>query len=139
MSEEFIGDIYGELVVAEIYDASGTLVTTRCQLFTKEKYFNWENPNLCAEIKDIDGGVEITVTAESFAKAVEIDFKSADVVLSDNYFDITRGSVTVTAKTDLSADPAGHQPLYRLFPAGGFCGQLLYAAVCDHPGQQYGP
>jgi len=107
MSEEFIGDVYGELVVAEIYGASGTLVTTRCQLFTKEKYFNWENPKLCAEIKDIDGGVEITVTAESFAKAVEIDFKSADVVLSDNYFDITRGSVTVTAKTDLAAERLG--------------------------------
>lgn len=103
MSEEFVTDVYGELVVAEIYDAFGSLVTTRCQLFTKEKYFKWENPNLRAEIRDIDGGIEITVTADSFAKAVEIDFESADIILSDNYFDITRGSVTVTAKTGISA------------------------------------
>ena len=104
MSEAFVTDAYGEYMVAEIYDSFRNLVTVRCQLFTREKYFNWENPNLRAEVKDIDGGVEIKVSADFFAKAVEIDFASADVILSDNYFDITSADgVTVTAKTDLSA------------------------------------
>lgn len=104
MSEEFVTDAYGEYMTAEIYDMSGCLVTGRCQLFTREKHFAWKNPKLCAEIKDIDGGVEIKVSAENFAKAVEIDFSDADVVLSDNYFDITDADgVTVKAKTDLSA------------------------------------
>lgn len=103
MSEEFVGDIYGEYMVAELYDEFGDLVTTRCQLFTCEKYFLFENPNLSASITEEAGEIKIHISASSFAKAVEIDFDDLDVILSDNYFDITDSdgvTVTVRGKAD---------------------------------------
>ena len=39
------------------------------------------------------------------AKDVFVDFDGADIVLSDNYFDLTdKTAYTVLARTDLSAD-----------------------------------
>ena len=38
---------------------------------------------------------EITVTADTYAKSVEIQNKNQDLVLSDNYFDLNGGSKTV--------------------------------------------
>ena len=56
------------------------------------------------EIRDCTDGVEIIVSASAFAKYVEIDFKEADVVLSDNYVDVTSTApVTVFSKTSYSA------------------------------------
>ena len=40
-------------------------------------------------------GDEITVYADTYAKAVEIDSLDSDFILSDNYFDMNAGSKTV--------------------------------------------
>ena len=73
-------------------------------LFTLPKYFEWKKPNVVADIQDIEDGVEITLTANCFARYVEVDFEDADVVLSDNYVDITSGEpVKLVAKTKYNA------------------------------------
>lgn len=58
-------------------------------LFTKESAFKFKNPNLNAEILGSDKRFSITLSADAFTKGVELDFGDIDVVLSDNYFDIT--------------------------------------------------
>lgn len=73
------------------YDVDGKTVSRGTTLFTAHKRFDFENPNLRCEIN----GDEITVYADTYAKAVEIDSPDSDFVLSDNYFDMNAGSYTV--------------------------------------------
>lgn len=56
-------------------------------LFTAPKHFEFENPSVSYEIN----GDEITVTAEKYAKYIEIDSPDSDFILSDNYFDLDGG------------------------------------------------
>ena len=56
-------------------------------LLTAPKHFEFEDPSLTYEVN----GDEITVTAQRYAKYVEIDSPDSDFVLSDNYFDINGG------------------------------------------------
>ena len=56
-------------------------------LFTAPTHFEFENPSLSYVIN----GNEITVTAEKYARYVEIDSPDSDFVLSDNYFDLNSG------------------------------------------------
>ena len=89
---------------ADLYDDEGKFLMRQTYLFALPKDFGWKEPDIQVEIQDCTDGVEITVSVSSFAKYVEIDFKDADVVLSDNYVDVTsRTPVTVFAKTDYSA------------------------------------
>lgn len=60
-------------------------------LFTVPKHFNFVDPELEFSINED----EITVYAKSFAKYVEIYSPDSDFVLSDNYFDMNKGSKTV--------------------------------------------
>ena len=60
-------------------------------IFTKPKCFDFENPNLKAERK----GDEISITASSYAQYVTVSSEDEDIVLSDNCFDMERGTVTV--------------------------------------------
>ena len=55
--------------------------------------------------EDVCGGVLVTLSADSFAKDVEISFASSAPVLSDNYFDlISSEPVSVTVYTDKTAN-----------------------------------
>lgn len=60
-------------------------------LFCPPKHFAFADPHLQAGIV----GDTITVFADAYARSVEIDFADADVVLSDNYFDMDAGTRTV--------------------------------------------
>lgn len=60
-------------------------------LFTAPKFFKFQSPNLSCEIN----GDEITVFSDCYAKSVEIYSLDSDFVLSDNYFDMNKGSKTV--------------------------------------------
>ena len=72
-------------VVDDIIVSEGTV------LFTVPKHFNFLDPNLKYEIN----GDTITVHADAFAKYVEIYSPDSDFILSDNYFDMNRGTKTV--------------------------------------------
>jgi len=67
---------------------------------TFPKYFHYKNPNLQVSVD----GNKITVTADAYAKSVEILNENEDIVLSDNYFDMNAGSKTVEV---LSGDLTG--------------------------------
>lgn len=64
-------------------------------LFTAPKHYHFQDPKLSYKLE----GNRITVTAEHYAKSVEIDCPNADIVLSDNYFDMEAGSVQVEILT----------------------------------------
>ena len=55
------------------------------------KYFKYQDPQLTATVHD----GKITVKASAYARGVEILNDNEDLVLSDNYFDMNAGEVTV--------------------------------------------
>ena len=69
-----------------LLDEAGSLVGEGSVLFCAPKHFKFADPKLNAFVKDD----EIIVTAEGYARSVEI-MAGADVVLSDNYFDMDGG------------------------------------------------
>ena len=70
---------------------NGEVISFGTVLFTKPKHFNFRNPQIQLEVK----GDEITVTADAFAKYVYIRNENDDLVLSDNFFDMNKGTKTV--------------------------------------------
>jgi beta-mannosidase len=60
-------------------------------LFTAPKHYRFVDPHLTYEIKD----GSIIIKAEAYAKGVEISSPDCDLLLSDNYFDMNAGTVTV--------------------------------------------
>ncbi len=64
-------------------------VTRKTLLFTSPKRFRFADPDIKAQISGSGRSHTITLRAEAFAKDVEISFEGHDVVLQDNYIDIT--------------------------------------------------
>ncbi len=60
-------------------------------LFTAPKYYDFENPHLTCTVS----GDEITVYSDAFAQCVQIDSPDSDFILSDNCFDMEKGTKTV--------------------------------------------
>lgn len=60
-------------------------------LFVPPKHFDFALPQIKTVISEHEDRFIISVTAKAFAKHVEIDFKALDVILSDNYFDLSAG------------------------------------------------
>lgn len=97
-------DVYDTYLYADLYDASGNFLTRRTQLLVPPKHFSWRKPTVTVTAEDIPGGVAFRVSADVFAKNVYLDFRDRDLVLSDNYFDLTAPKAyTVTAQTQASA------------------------------------
>ncbi len=98
-------DVYSTYFYADLYDEAGSFIMRQTQLFTKPKHFDWIKPEIRLEAKDVEGGVEFCLSANVFAKAVELDFANRDVILSDNYMDLVDGNAyVITAKTEYSAE-----------------------------------
>ena len=71
----------------ELLDTRDNIVGSGSVLFCAPKHFRFRNPKLQARIE----GDEIIVSAESYARSVEIQC-GTDVVLEDNFFDMNAGS-----------------------------------------------
>ena len=68
---------------------NGEIVSAGSVLFCAPKHFAFENPHLRAEAVGSD---EILVTADAYAKSVEIRNGDDTLLLSDNYFDMNPGT-----------------------------------------------
>lgn len=80
-----------DLVLAyELISNEGEIITSSSLLFTKPRLFHMPDPKIKVTVLDCDGKTcAIKVEAEKYASHVEIDLKDHDLILSDNYFDIT--------------------------------------------------
>ena len=88
---------------AELYDENDTLIARSTLLGTEAKDFNFKKPNIEIKTEKAENGVYLTLTSDTLAKNVQISFKSRDITLSDNYFDLPNGEpYKVFASTDLT-------------------------------------
>lgn len=71
----------------------------------KQKDMDYPKVDLQTEVCPIEGGYEVTVSADKFARAVCLSVADNESVYSDNYFDVQpKSSVQVQVKTRLSAE-----------------------------------
>jgi beta-mannosidase len=73
------------------YIVDGEEVSFGTVLFTKPKHFNFVDP----QIKLTVDGDTITVTASAYAKYLYICNETDDLILSDNFFDMDKGTKTI--------------------------------------------
>ena len=71
----------------------------------KQKDMDYPKVDLQTEVRSIEGGYEVTVSADKFARAVCLSVADNESVYSDNYFDVQpKSSVQVQVRTRLSAE-----------------------------------
>lgn len=71
----------------------------------KQKDMDYPKVDLQTEVRSIEGGYEVMVSADKFARAVCLSVADNESVYSDNYFDVQpKGSVQVQVRTRLSAE-----------------------------------
>lgn len=79
---------------------SGDTISEGTVLFCPPKHFRFIDPKLSLRVE----GKEIVVTAEHYAKSIEIRNEKDDLILSDNFFDLNGGEKRVTI---CKGEPAG--------------------------------
>jgi beta-mannosidase len=76
---------------------SEALVATAVSTFVPNKHLELPDPHLRAGVRQVGDSLAIDVSAAALARHVELSLEGADVVFSDNYFDIPAGRTrTVT-------------------------------------------
>ena len=83
-------DVFGQYVSYEAWEGD-TCISEGSVIFSYPKYFHYLDPQLSYRIE----GDEIVVSAKAYAKGVEILNLSEDLILSDNYFDMSAGEKRV--------------------------------------------
>lgn len=95
------GDVYVRVTYA---DKSGKLYDNNYYL-GKQKEMNYPKVNLTTEVQPMEGGYEVTVSSDKFARAVFLSIADNESLYSDNYFDVQpNGSVKVQVITQLPVD-----------------------------------
>lgn len=83
-------DVFSEYVSYGMRQ-DGKVISEGTVIFSYPKYFRYENPHLSYRLE----GDEIFVSADAYAKSVEIQNEQEDFILSDNYFDMNGGEKRV--------------------------------------------
>lgn len=69
----------------------------------EQKDLNYEKANISWSAKKVDGGYDVTLKSDVFARGVFMSLSGIDNFFEDNYFDLLPGKeVTINVKTDLS-------------------------------------
>jgi len=79
-------DVINNLYYYELL-MDGKTVSEGSVIFTAPKHFDFPDPKLTYRIE----GDEVIVTAEAYAKSVELMPEDADAIFEDNYFDMIKG------------------------------------------------
>ncbi len=87
---------YNEYVVHFTYEfeVKGETVSQGSVLLTPPKYYEFEDPHLTVTADPVKK--ELTVTAQAYAKSVCIEGADGELFLEDNFFDMEKGSRTVS-------------------------------------------
>jgi beta-mannosidase len=74
-----------------LLDENGIEISGGSVIFSLPKYFKYEDPKL-----ELEASADtITITSSAYARGVEILNDNEDIILSDNYFDMDKGTKTI--------------------------------------------
>lgn len=96
------------------FETGGAVVSEGTTLFCAPKHYEFLDPELSVSVN----GDEVTVTAANYAQAVSIETPDGVLRLSDNFFDMEKGSKTVKILPSRDFTEAG-DALHEADPEGG--------------------
>ena len=89
-------------IYAQLTDKNKNIYSNQYFL-VKQKEVNYPKVSITRDIKPVEGGFEVTLKSDYFARAVFLSTGDAESSFSDNYFDILPGTpVSVVIYTVLS-------------------------------------
>ena len=89
--QDFSGEDERGCYISFRFETGGEVLSAGTALFTTPKHFRFENPHLAV----VREGNTLRISADAYAKNVEIIALDGDVRLSDNFFDMNAGERTV--------------------------------------------
>jgi hypothetical protein len=89
---EYISGRENECVLEYSLRSGSNLVYRSSPIFVEPKRFKFEDPFIESDITGSDRKYSITMSAHAFAMGVEISFAETDVLMSENYINITHNS-----------------------------------------------
>ncbi len=85
------------LFTAELH-REGKLVSRQTAFFVPTKHLDLKDPQITAQVSLGAGELRIDLLSRSLARLVELALEGADLVFSDNYFDLPAGrALSITA------------------------------------------
>lgn len=98
-----------DLVIVSSLRIGGKLYTNN-NYFIKQRELNFPKANVTADVVKCNGGVEVRLSTDNFARAVYLSIDDTDNFFEDNYFDMLPGeSRMVRVHTMLSPDEFAKQ------------------------------
>ncbi len=99
--------------IAELWEGE-TCLTRQMAFFIPTKHLALKDPQITSILSTKDGVLSIELSAQSLARLVECSLIGADVVFSDNYFDLLpQASVTVTTPLPAAWDLKKAQAAFK--------------------------
>lgn len=99
ISDSNINNIYFEY---RLYDNT-ELISSDTLIFVKSKQFEYKKPEFTYSIYKKNNKTFIDISSDEFASRVGIEFKTLDIIMDDNYFELVPDiSRTIKLDTDLS-------------------------------------
>lgn len=97
--------------VEYILYVNGEETSRSALLFTRPKYFTFENPNITWETEETDTEFILNVQTDTFGKYIFFDSPQFDFVADDNCFDLSRGTIKKIRikKEDITKDGKPYQ------------------------------
>lgn len=81
---------YSTVFVAELWQAGALKTLVTCP-FTRDKHLELAEPLLEANVERRRGDLVVTLKSSSLARYVEVGLEGAEVIFSDNFFDLPAG------------------------------------------------
>ncbi len=92
-ADQAAGDRSRDLAfVAELWQ-NDQIVSRQTAFFVPTKHLNLTDPLISAQLTVEQGQFRVQLSAQSLARLVECELEGADVVFSDNYFDLPAGLI----------------------------------------------
>lgn len=107
-------DALGGAKVGDVFIASrltvGDKSYTNNNYFVKQNELNFLEANVTSKVEAAEGGVEVTLSTDNYARAVFMSVDGIDNFFADNYFDLRPGTNRkVHVRTSLSAEEFAKQ------------------------------
>lgn len=99
------------VLVYELHQA-GERISMGMASFVPSKHLDLLPADISVDVKDVEGGFQISIESDTAARYVMLEIPGCDIVFSDNYFDLPAGrTVKITGKTKagMTAEQAAGQ------------------------------
>ena len=99
-----------DVVISAVFREKGGNIYTNNYFLVKQKDMNYPDVAITKTIKPVDGGYEVTLSADKFARAVYMSIEGIGNFFENNYFDLLPGQkVTVKVFTTLPLSEFSNQ------------------------------